>query len=150
MAVCNGEPVPWDEARAVMLLGSMCHASHPITLINPLPVPGLLVIVLGMADVLHKIKQAEQDAEKQLAHAQAETAKIADDARRQSVQIITDATDGSVSDTQTSLDAARAEANAEASSVLSAGQKVVDGIESSAAERKDKAVAHLLTVVTSQ
>jgi vacuolar-type H+-ATPase subunit H len=71
------------------------------------------VIVLGMADVLRKIKQAEQDAEKQLANAQAEVSKIAAEARRQSVQIIADATDGSVADTQATLDAARAQANSE-------------------------------------
>jgi vacuolar-type H+-ATPase subunit H len=71
----------------------------------------LLVIILGMADVLRKIKQAEQDAEKQLADAQAEVGKIAAEARRQSVQLVADATDGSVSDTQATLDAARAKAN---------------------------------------
>ena len=60
-----------------------------------------------MADVLRKIKQAEQDAEKQLADAQAEVNKIAAEARRQSVQLIADATDGSVADTQATLDAAR-------------------------------------------
>ena len=56
-----------------------------------------------MADVLRKIKQAEQDAEKQLADAQAEVSKIAAEARRQSVQLIADATDGSVADTQATL-----------------------------------------------
>ena len=61
-----------------------------------------------MADVLRKIKQAEQDAEKQLADAQAEVGKIAAEARRQSVQLVADATDGSVSETQATLDAARA------------------------------------------
>jgi ATP synthase H subunit len=103
-----------------------------------------------MADVLRKIKQAEQDAEKQLADAQAEVGKIAAEARRQSVQLVADATDGSVSDTQATLDAARAKANKEAEGVAKEGQKVVDAIESSAAERKDKAVAHLLEKVNSQ
>jgi ATP synthase H subunit len=110
----------------------------------------LLVIILGMADVLRKIKQAEQDAEKQLADAQAEVGKIAAEARRQSVQLVADATDGSVSDTQATLDAARAKANKEAEGVAKEGQKVVDAIESSAADRKDKAVAHLLEKVNSQ
>ena len=110
----------------------------------------MLVIILGMADVLRKIKQAEQDAEKQLADAQAEVGKIAAEARRQSVQLIADATDGSVSDTQATLDAARAKANKEAEGVAKEGQKVVDAIESSAADRKDKAVAHLLEKVNSQ
>ena len=64
-----------------------------------------------MADVLRKIKQAEQDAEKQLADAQAEVGKIAAEARRQSVQLVADATDGSVAETQATLDAARAKAN---------------------------------------
>lgn len=108
------------------------------------------MIILGMADVLRKIKQAEQDAEKQLANAQAEVSKIAADARRQSVQLITEATDGSVADTQSTLDAARAGANKEAEGVAKDGQKVVDAIESSAAGRKDKAVAHLLDTVNSQ
>jgi ATP synthase H subunit len=108
------------------------------------------VIILGMADVLRKIKQAEQDAEKQLADAQAEVGKIAAEARRQSVQLVADATDGSVSDTQATLDAARAKANKEAEGVAKEGQKVVDAIESSAADRKDKAVAHLLEKVNSQ
>ena len=103
-----------------------------------------------MADVLRKIKQAEQDAEKQLADAQAEVGKIAAEARRQSVQLVADATDGSVSDTQATLDAARAKANKEAEGVAKEGQKVVDAIESSAADRKDKAVAHLLDKVNSQ
>jgi ATP synthase H subunit len=103
-----------------------------------------------MADVLRKIKQAEQDAEKQLADAQAEVGKIAAEARRQSVQLVADATDGSVSDTQATLDAARAKANKEAEGVAKEGQKVVDAIESSAADRKDKAVAHLLEKVNSQ
>ena len=103
-----------------------------------------------MADVLRKIKQAEQDAEKQLADAQAEVGKIAAEARRQSVQLVADATDGSVSDTQATLDAARAKANKEAEGVAKEGQKVVDAIESSAADRKDKAVAHLLERVNSQ
>ena len=103
-----------------------------------------------MADVLRKIKQAEQDAEKQLADAQAEVGKIAAEARRQSVQLVADATDGSVSDTQAILDAARAKANKEAEGVAKEGQKVVDAIESSAADRKDKAVAHLLEKVNSQ
>ena len=103
-----------------------------------------------MADVLRKIKQAEQDAEKQLANAQAEVGKIAAEARRQSVQLVADATDGSVSDTQATLDAARAKANKEAEGVAKEGQKVVDAIESSAADRKDKAVAHLLEKVNSQ
>ena len=103
-----------------------------------------------MADVLRKIKQAEQDAEKQLAYAQAEVGKIAAEARRQSVQLVADATDGSVSDTQATLDAARAKANKEAEGVAKEGQKVVDAIESSAADRKDKAVAHLLEKVNSQ
>ena len=53
----------------------------------------MLVFILGMADVLRKIKQAEQDAEKQLADAQAEVSKIAAEARRKSVQLIADATD---------------------------------------------------------
>jgi ATP synthase H subunit len=103
-----------------------------------------------MADVLRKIKQAEQEAEKQLADAQAEVGKIAAEARRQSVQLVADATDGSVSDTQATLDAARAKANKEAEGVAKEGQKVVDAIESSAADRKDKAVAHLLEKVNSQ
>ena len=103
-----------------------------------------------MADVLRKIKQAEQDAEKQLADAQAEVGKIAAEARRQSVQLVADATDGSVTDTQATLDAARAKANKEAEGVAKEGQKVVDAIESSAADRKDKAVAHLLEKVNSQ
>jgi len=103
-----------------------------------------------MADVLRKIKQAEQDAEKQLADAQAEVGKIAAEARRQSVQLVADATDGSVSDTQATLDAARAKANKEAEGVAKEGQKVVEAIESSAADRKDKAVAHLLEKVNSQ
>ena len=103
-----------------------------------------------MADVLRKIKQAEQDAEKQLADAQAEVGKIAAEARRQSVQLVADATDGSVSDTQAILDAARAKANKEAEGVAKEGQKVVDAIESSAADLKDKAVAHLLEKVNSQ
>ena len=103
-----------------------------------------------MADVLRKIKQADQDAEKQLADAQAEVGKIAAEARRQSVQLVADATDGSVSDTQATLDAARAKANKEAEGVAKEGQKVVDAIESSAADRKDKAVAHLLEKVNSQ
>ena len=79
-----------------------------------------------MADVLRKIKQAEQDAEKQLADAQAEVGKIAAEARRQSVQLVADATDGSVSETQATLDAARAKANKEAEGVAKEGQKVVD------------------------
>ena len=103
-----------------------------------------------MADVLRKIKQAEQDAEKQLADAQAEVGKIAAEARRQSVQLVADATDGSVSETQATLDAARAKANKEAEGVAKEGQKVVAAIESSAADRKDKAVAHLLEKVNSQ
>ena len=103
-----------------------------------------------MADVLRKIKQAEQDAEKQLADAQAEVGKIAAEARRQSVQLVADATDGSVSEPQATLDAARAKANKEAEGVAKEGQKVVDAIESSAADRKDKAVAHLLEKVNSQ
>lgn len=108
------------------------------------------MFILGMADVLRKIKQAEQDAEKQLANAQAEVSKIAADARRQSVQLIADATEGSVADTQATLDAARNKANKEAESVAKDGQKIVDAISSSAAERKDKAVAHLLNTVNSQ
>ena len=72
------------------------------------------------------------------------------EARRQSVQLVADATDGSVSDTQATLDAARAKANKEAEGVAKEGQKVVEAIESSAADRKDKAVAHLLEKVNSQ
>ena len=103
-----------------------------------------------MADVLRKIKQAEQDAEKQLADAQAEVNKIAAEARRQSVQLIADATDGSVADTQATLDAARNKANKEAEGVAKDRQKIVDAISSAAADRKDKAVAHLLDTVNSQ
>ena len=40
-----------------------------------------------MADVLRKIKQAEQDAEKQLADAQAEVSKIAAEARLSLIHI---------------------------------------------------------------
>ncbi len=75
---------------------------------------------------------------------------MAAEARRQSVQLVADATDGSVSETQATLDAARAKANKEAEGVAKEGQKVVDAIESSAADRKDKAVAHLLEKVNSQ
>ena len=51
---------------------------------------------------------------------------------------------------QAEHDAARAQANSEADGVHSEGQKKVAEIESSAASRKDKAVAHLLDTVSSQ
>ncbi len=39
MAVCNGEPVPWDEAKAMNIdAGPLFgHRDLPISLINPLP-----------------------------------------------------------------------------------------------------------------
>ena len=51
----------------------------PISLINPFSFTGPLVVYLGMKDVLRKIKEAEQSAEKRLTSAQTESSKIVAD-----------------------------------------------------------------------
>jgi vacuolar-type H+-ATPase subunit H len=55
-----------------------------------------------------------------------------------------------VSETQATLDAARAKAGKEADAVLKEGASVVESIESSASSRKEKALKSLLDSVTSQ
>jgi|GEM_PF-1270133 len=39
MAICDGEPVPWDEAKAIIIDAGRLfgHRFPPISLINPLP-----------------------------------------------------------------------------------------------------------------
>ena len=72
---------------------------------------------MGMKDVLRKIKQAEQSAEKTLSSAQSESGKITADARREAAAIVSSATEESVSETQSTLDAARTKAGKEATKV---------------------------------
>jgi ATP synthase H subunit len=105
---------------------------------------------MGMKDVLRKIKEAEQSAEKTLSSAQTESSKITADARREAAVIVTDATEESVNETQTTLDAARSKAGKEAAKVQKEGISVVEKIESSASSRKEKAVKNLLATTTSQ
>lgn len=108
------------------------------------------MIYLGMKDVLRKIKEAEQSAEKRLSSAQTESNKITADARREAAALVTGATEDSVSETQATLDAARSKAGKEADAVLKDGASIVENIESSASSRKEKAVKSLLDSVTSQ
>ena len=122
----------------------------PISLINPFRLTGPLVVYLGMKDVLRKIKEAEQSAEKRLSSAQTESSKITGDARREASALVTGATEDSVSETQATLDAARSKAGKEADSVQKEGASVVVKIQSSASSRKEKAVKNLLDAVTSQ
>jgi len=122
----------------------------PISLINPFRFTGPLVVYLGMKDVLRKIKEAEQSAEKRLASAQTESSKITGDARREASALLTGATEESVNETQQTLDAARSKAGKEADSVQKDGALIVEKIQSSASTRKEKAVKNLLDAVTSQ
>ena len=103
-----------------------------------------------MKDVLRKIKEAEQSAEKRLNSAQTESSKITGDARREASALVPSATEDSVSDTQTTLDAARSKAGKEADNVQKEGALIVEKIESSTSSRKEKAVKNLLDAVTSQ
>ena len=122
----------------------------PISLINPFRFTGPLVVYLGMKDVLRKIKEAAQSAEKRLASAQTESSKITGDARREASALLTGATEESVNETQQTLDAARSKAGKEADSVQKDGALIVEKIQSSASTRKEKAVKNLLDAVTSQ
>ena len=122
----------------------------PISLINPFRFTEPLVVYLGMKDVLRKIKEAEQSAEKRLASAQTESSKITGDARREASALLTGATEESVNETQQTLDAARSKAGKEADSVQKDGALIVEKIQSSASTRKEKAVKNLLDAVTSQ
>ncbi len=122
----------------------------PISLINLFLFGEVLVIYLGMKDVLRKIKEAEQSAEKRLSSAQTESGKITADARKEAASLVTGATEDSVSETQATLDAARTKAGKEADTVLKEGASVVESIESSASSRKEKAVKNLLDAVSSQ
>ena len=122
----------------------------PTSLINLFLFGGTLVIYLGMKDVLRKIKEAEQSAEKRLSSAQTESNKITADARREAAALVTGATEDSVSETQATLDAARSKAGKEADAVLKDGASIVESIESSASSRKEKAVKSLLDSVTSK
>ena len=108
------------------------------------------MIYLGMKDVLRKIKEAEQSAEKRLSSAQTESSKITADARREAAALVSRATEDSVSETQATLDAARTKAGKEADAVLKEGASVVETIESSASSRKERALKSLLDSVTSQ
>lgn len=108
------------------------------------------MVYLGMKDVLRKIKEAEQSAEKRLASAQTESSKITGDARREASALLTGATEESVNETQQTLDAARSKAGKEADSVQKDGALIVEKIQSSASTRKEKAVKNLLDAVTSQ
>ena len=103
-----------------------------------------------MRDVLRKIKEAEQSAEKRLSSAQTESSKIVADARREAAALVSGATEDSVSETQATLDAARSKANKEAEGVLKEGASTIKDIESDAASRKEKAVKSILDAVTSQ
>jgi len=105
---------------------------------------------MGMKDVLRKIKEAEQSAEKTLSSAQTESSKITADARRDAVAIVTGATEDSVNETQATLDDARSKAGKEATKAQKEGALIVENIESSASSRKEKAVKNLLGAVTSQ
>ena len=87
---------------------------------------------LGMADVLKKIKQTEREAARNLVSAKEESAKIVSDARKKASEMITKASDDSVSSTQKTLDNAREEANAAAEKVFKEGAKDVSAITSSA------------------
>jgi len=64
-----------------------------------------------MADVLKKIKQTEREAARQLSEAKEEASKIVSDARKKSTELVSKASDDSVANTQTILDAARDEAS---------------------------------------
>lgn len=103
-----------------------------------------------MKDVLRKIKEAEQSAEKRLSSAQTESSKITADARKEAAALVSGATEDSVAETQATLDAARTKAGKEADSVLKEGASTIESIESSASSRKEKAVKNLLDTVSSQ
>ena len=152
MAFFDVKSVSSNQARAGMkqLYGWKTPYFPPIRLINPFRFTEPLVVYLGMKDVLRKIKEAEQSAEKRLSSAQTESSKITGDARREASALVTGATEDSVSETQTALDAARSKAGKEADSVQKEGASVVDKIQSSASSRKEKAVKNLLDAVTSQ
>ena len=115
-----------------------------------MPFRGLLAVYLGMKDVLRKIKEAEQSAEKRLSSALTESSKITADARKEAAALVTGATEESVAETQATLDAARTKAGKEAAAVLKEGASTIESIESSASSRKEKAVKNLLDSVSSQ
>ena len=152
MAFFDVKPVSSNQAktRVKRLLRRRTPYLSPISLINPFRFTGTLVVYLGMKDVLRKIKEAEQSAEKTLSSAQNESNKITADARREAAEIVTGATEDSVNETQATLDAARSKAGKEAAKVHEEGTAVVEKIESSASSRKEKAVKNLLDAVTSQ
>ena len=104
-----------------------------------------------MKDVLRKIKEAEQSAEKRLSSAQTESSKVVADARRVKPPHLFQALlKTRLQETQATLDAARSKANKEAEGVLKEGASTIKDIESDAASRKEKAVKSLLDAVTSQ
>ena len=105
---------------------------------------------MGMKDVLRKIKEAEQSAEKRLASAQTESSKITADARRDAAEIVTGATEDSINATQVALDGARSKAGKEAASVQKDGASIGEKIEASASTRKESAVKNLLGDITIQ
>ena len=95
---------------------------------------------MGMSDVLNSIKEAEESADAKLTASKEKPAKIVADARKEASDLIQNAQDGAVSSTAEKLDSARATAGAEADSVHAEGAKSVEGIQSSAGERRAAAV----------
>jgi len=72
------------------------------------------------------------------------------DARKKSSELVSNAADESVSNTQATLDSARAEADKEAKKVQKKGLKEVNSIEENASKNLDKAVKSILDTMTSQ
>ena len=95
---------------------------------------------MGLPDVLQSIKNAEEAADAKITVSKEEAAKIISDARKEALEIIQNAQDGSVSSTVATLDSAREKAGKEAGTVHKEGSKAVESIQSSAGDRRKSAV----------
>ena len=95
---------------------------------------------MGMENVLQSVKNAEESALATIAASKEEAAKIIADARKEASDIIQGAQDGPVSSTVSTLDSSRNKAGIDAAGVHAEGAKAVEGIQSSAGDRRDAAV----------
>ena len=99
---------------------------------------------MSMGEVLRKVKDAEESADAAIAEAKEEASKIVQNARKEAQEILQSASDDSISNTQKVLDDARSSAGVDANKVKKEGSKVIDGLKSSAEQRRTDAVKHVI------
>lgn len=102
--------------------------------------PHHLVVPMGKAEILSRIKRAEEDAENSLKKAATKAQNNVSKAKAEAAEILTDARTNGQENARTIIDDARAVASKEAGKVSAEGEKEIAGLKSNSESRRNAAV----------